>query len=673
MRDLDPNARALLDEVRRFYEEAEPTHLYYRRSFSRLYQLWRSYRGLRSEALAATNSDQVRDVMAEARAGFGEPLFIPMVFGIVETTVPRMLSTEPRLLVTPDDPKSEDNVDGMKLMVDRQQHKTKFALAAQTVAKSGLTYGLGVGKTTWVTTTKRTPVLTQQLRPQLDPQSGQPVTQLVPVVDPATGMPRPDPSNPAMPLMEAKPVLVPTWVPSAPQDQVKYSGPIFEGLDVFDWIWDPDGYNAETNRRCIHRLWLTDEECAARFDSGVWQLPAGWTLEDALRSGSRTRKDEVWADRLAASGVDVVRGSERQIHEVWEYWGPTTKPTVILDQVAPVAHGDTPYWHGEKPFQLFQPTEAMHEMVGVGEIEPVEDLQREMNVLRTQRRDNAALVLQRPFAYFDGYLDPEQIEFAPGKFWPMDGPPSELIFPVPLQDIPFSSYREEESLQADASRAVGLSDSVMGGDDQGAPETATGVQMVHAAAGLRIQHKTRRFEVMTVGPACEQWVALNQQHVVEERVVAGPPKPGEGDREYSWYRLGPNELAGSFSIEAEGGSMAPQNEAVKLNEAVQTYTMLRPDPLVDPRKLLLDVFRALGKANPESFLAPEMPQIDPRALDLVRDTLAEQHGVDPHEFEALVMEAMDQVENGAQDQTFGSVGDQVPESRAAPTPQMQPA
>lgn len=672
MQDLSPELRALKEEVCRFYDEAEPTHLYYRRQFSRLYQLWRSYRGLRAEALQATSRDQVRDVLNEARAGFGEPLFIPMTFGIVETTVPRMLSTEPRLLVTPADPQSEDNVNGMKLMVDRQQHKTRFTLASQTVAKSGLVYGLGIGKTTWLTTTKRTPVLTQQLRPQLD-ASGAPVMQMVPVIDPATQMPVPDPAQPGRPLLEAKPVLVPTWVPSAPQDQVKYSGPIFEGLDVFDFIWDPDGYNAETNRRCIHRLWLTDDECAARFESGVWQLPEGWTLEDALRSGSRSRKDEVWADRLSATGLDARRTSERELHEVWEFWRPTSEPTVVLDREVPVAHGPAPFWHGDKPFQFFQPTEVMHEMVGIGEIEPIEDLQREMNVLRTQRRDNAALVLQRPFAYFDGYLDPDQIDFAPGKFWPMDGPPSELIFPVPLQDIPFSSYREEESMNADASRAVGLSDSVMGGEDAGAPETATGVQMVHAAAGLRISHKTRRFEVMTVGPACEQWVSLNQQHVIEERIVAGPPKPGEGDREYSWYRLGPNELAGSFDIECEGGSMAPQNDAVKLNEAVQTYSTVGPDPLVDRRRLLEDFFTALGKKNPQSYLLPEMPMIDPRALDLVRDTLAAEHAVDPNEFEALVMEAMDQVDQGAQDQTFGSVGDQVPESRATPAPQMQPA
>jgi hypothetical protein len=670
MRDLSDEAQARLNEVKKFYADAEPTHLHYRRSFSRLYRLWRSYRGMRADALKATSKSDVDDVLNSARAGFGAPLFIPMVFGIVETTVPRMLSTEPHLVVTPADPQSEDNVDGMKLIVNRQQHDTRFVLSAQTVGKSGLIYGIGWGKTTWIEEKKTTPVLEQKLMPVLDPQSNAPLTELQPVIDEATQMPVADPQNPGQPLMQPQPVMAPQWVPSAPREQIKYAGPTFESIDIFDAIWDADAYDARTLGGFIHRSWMTDATCKAMFEGGEWRLPEGWTVEDALRSGGRSRKDEVWSDRMAAQGINTAKNSEREIHEVWEFWGPRGV-TVVLDQEVPVAWQDGyPYWHGEKPFQPYRPTEVPHEMVGIGEIEPVEDLQREMNVLRTQRRDNAALVLQRPFAYFDGFLDPDQIDFSPGAFWPMDGPPQELIFPVPLQDIPFSSYREEESLNADASRAVGLSDSVMGGDDQGAPETATGVQMVHAAAGLRVQFKTRRFEIETVGSVCEQWVALNQQHVIEERVVPGPPKPGEGDREYSWYPIGPAELAGSFAIECEGGSMSPQNDAVKLNEAVQTYTMLRPDPLVDPRKLLVDVFKALGKKNPEAFLAPEMPMIDPRALDLVRDTLAAEQGVDPQEFEAMVMEAMDQVEQGAQDPTFGSVGDQVPQSREAPQPSM---
>lgn len=659
--DISPEMRSLLEEAVEFESCTRSQHEYHRRRFEKFYKMYRSYKGLRADFTRAESGRDVGDILQSARAGFGTDLFIPMVFGIVETTLPRMLGENPRLLVTPGDPDSEDNVDGMKLMVNRQQERRDFPLASQSVAKSGLQYGLGVGKTPWIRETKHAPVLQQMQVAAIDPQTQQPAMQPVQVQDPQTG---------AMVVVQ-QPVMTLQWVPSEERvEQVKYEGPTFEACDIFDWIWDPDAYDMRTLERCIDRRWRSDRYCKAMFDSKAWVLPEGWTLEDALRGGSRSKRDEVWGDRMAAIGEPRADSREREIHEVWEYWGSDDQVIVVLDRQLVVASGPRPYWHGEMPFQIYRPTEVLHEMVGIGEIEAVEDLQLEINTLRSQRRDNAALVLQRPFAYYDGFLDPEQIDFGAGKMWPMDGPPSEIFFPIPLQDIPFSSYREEDSLKADADRASGLSDTVMGGSDGGAPETATGLQMVHTAAGIRIQFKTSRFERETVKSCCRQWVALNQQYVVSERVEPGPPKPGEGDREFSWYKLGPAELAGSFAIEPEGGSMSPQNEVVRQQQAVAEYTLLRPDPLINPIKVVTETLTKLGKKNPEAWLAPQMPMVDPRALDLVRDTLAAEQGVDPAEFDALVQEAEQEVMAGATDQTFGSVGDQVPESRQAPAPPM---
>lgn len=668
-RGLDDETAALLERVEKFHSQAEPTHEHYRRQFTKYYKMWRSYRGMRSKALEATSRADKDDVVQAARAGFGTPLFIPLGFGVVETVIPRMLSTEPRPQVTPRDPESEGNIDNIKLMVAAQQHDTMFSLSAQTVAKWGAVVGLGVGKTTWAVETKVSPVLEQRLVPQLDPQSGAPVMEPQPVVDPASGTFVEDPNMPGQPLIEPQPVMVPAWVPSEPREQVKYAGPRFDAVDPFDWIWDPDAYSMQTLGEQIHRQWRTDEYCKHMFETEAWKLPEGWTLEDALRGGGRSKRDEVWGDRLATAGIGQAEQREREIHEVWEYWS-ADKVIVVLDRHLPVASGPPGaiYWHGDAPFQLFRPTEVMHEMVGIGEIEAIEDLQLEMNEMRTQRRDNAMLVMQRPFAYFEGFLDPKDMDFSAAAFWPMSGPPSEILFPIPLQDIPFSSYRESEEMKADADRASGISDTVMGGADTGAPETATGVQMVQAAAGARIAFKTRRFEMECVTESCRQWVALDQQHVIEERVVPGPPKPGEGDREYSWYTLGPEELAGNFAIECEGGSMSPQNDVADQQEATGLYQLLGPDPLVDRRKLVVRVLEKFGIRNAEAWLLPEMPMIDPRALDLVRETLAAERGVDPGEFDALVAEAMQELEGGASDQTFGSVGDQVPQSRESAGP-----
>jgi hypothetical protein len=107
---------------------------------------------------------------------------------------------------------------------------------------------------------------------------------------------------------------------------------------------------------------------------------------------------------MAAAGYTQTDKRAGHVHECWEFHDGARVIT-ILDKTMPVQAGPCPYWHGEIPFQVYRPTNVLHEMVGIGEAEAIEDLQDEMNELRTQRRDNAQLVVQRPFAYFDGLRD----------------------------------------------------------------------------------------------------------------------------------------------------------------------------------------------------------------------------------------------------------------------------
>jgi hypothetical protein len=48
------------------------------------------------------------------------------------------------------------------------------------------------------------------------------------------------------------------------------------------------------------------------------------------------------------------------------------------------------------PFQVYRPTPLQGQMVGIGDLEPLEHLQRELDTLRSQRRDGATLALAAP-------------------------------------------------------------------------------------------------------------------------------------------------------------------------------------------------------------------------------------------------------------------------------------
>jgi hypothetical protein len=586
-----------LDLTLKRWGEAEPRHTHHTKRWEHFYGLYRSFKDTKRQYMAAKTRRDVDEVLREARAGFGADLFIPYVFSTIETIVPRMLSNNPTLRVDPADPLSEDNVDAMKLIVTQQQDRTKFAIGAQDVVKLGCIYGLGPAKTCWHRDTINAPVL-----------------------EPAE-----------YPSPEKK------WVVGPSQERVIYEGPRMEPVDPFDFVWDPYGWDMRTIGYLFHRTWRDEEYVRRMVEQGTWKLPRGWKIEDLLGGGSRSKRDDVWGGRLEMQGMPRAEEREREIHEVWEYHDGNQVITVI-DRHCVVQMGQNPYWRVRMPFQIYRPTRLPHEMVGIGEPEAMEDLQEEMNQLRRGRRDNAALVMQRPFAYMDGMLTPSQIQFGPAAMWPVDGNPSEVIFPIPLQDLPFSSYREEDNLKADIERVTGIDDSSSGVG--GAEQTATGVQLVQAAANIRIQNKAKLFETETAKECCEQWVALNQQHIIEDVDVPGPPKPDEGDREFSWYRLGPAELAGTFAIEPEAGSMSPQNDVAKKQNAqifMQTFAPMQG--ITDPRKIAQHGLTEFGVRNPENYLVPEMPKLDPRILDLIGQTLMQEGRVAPDEFQALVQEA----------------------------------
>jgi hypothetical protein len=589
-----------LDVVTKAFGEAEPRHNHYKKKWEHFYRLYRSYKDVKHQyRSAAGNRRDVDDVLREARAGFGADLFIPYVFSVIETVVPRMLSNNPTLLVTPADPDSEDNVDTMKLVVDRQQSQTNFVLAAQDIVKQGCMYGLGLANTGWARDVRNAPVLE---RPMAQTTDG------------------------------------PAWVVGRARERVLYEGPRARAWDPFDGFWDPYGVDADTIGYFIFRTWR-DERYVRQMLKGAdspWKLPKGWKLDDVLSAGSRSKYDEAWSARLAAGGLDNAQQREREIHEVWEFHDGEQVITV-LDRAIPVQSGANPNWHGEIPVSIYRPTRLPNEFVGIGEVEPLEDLQLEMNELRTGRRNNAALAMQRPIAYMDGMLTPSQVQFAPGMMWPVDGDPNQLLKMIEVPDVPFSSYREDDALKADIERVSGIDDSSAGVG--GADQTATGVQLVQAAANVRIKNKSMLFEKECARRVCEQWVALDQQYIVSEVTIAGPPKPDEGDRQFSWYRIGPAELAGTFAIEPDAGSMSPQNEIAKKQAAQQFLQTFMIPGVTDPRAIVLHALQEWDIRGPETFLLPQTPQIPPEVVDRIGEILIQEGRVAPDEFQALVQEA----------------------------------
>jgi hypothetical protein len=66
------------------------------------------------------------------------------------------------------------------------------------------------------------------------------------------------------------------------------------------------------------------------------------------------------------------------------------------------------------PFHVYRPTPLQKQMVGIGELEPIEHLQRELDTLRSQRRDAATIALNAGYAYDDAAIEPRTLRTGGG-------------------------------------------------------------------------------------------------------------------------------------------------------------------------------------------------------------------------------------------------------------------
>jgi hypothetical protein len=605
--DLDGEGQALLERVLNLQNDAERRHQNHRRRWEDLYGLYRGHQHFREWYHQASEPDRdtgLRDLKRE----WGAELFIPHSFETVEQVTPRAVSQLPVQPLGPRFDTEPENVENMRMLIEMQRAQIQYELPLQEVAKSGFIYGLGVMK---------------------GPFWRKDVRQGYPTIQEGNRHP---------------------WVQGS-RDRVVFDDPDVEEVDIFDFFWDPFARSMRDCGWVIHRTWRSTDYCMRKLVTGGWSNPFGFPPSELMFDSANHRFDEAHRQRLQAAGhAQGLEGSGRNdVHEVWEFHDGGRKVVTILDRKAPVEVADAPAWHGELPFQAFRPTtSAVRELVGIGEIEPIRDLQIEMNTLRSQRRDNATLVLQRTFAYADGFVDPDQIRFGPGLAIPVNGDPRDLLFPIPVQDIPNSGYQEEAQLLADIERVTGLMEP---GTSQS--ETATGAQIIHQAGSVRIQNKARRLMAEVVTPQTNQMVLLNQQHIASERQMwqeeQNPAQPGVRGAKWRQIQLGPAELAGDmFALPVDDASTMPDNVAQDREDGMRLWNAFANNQHVDQRELARRVAKLMGVKQPDRLLAPEN-RVPPGLVDILV-----QNGIVDEETMQKALEHAFEVEQGEQGEAQGA-------------------
>lgn len=565
-----------------------------REKFNRFNTQYRGFKGFRAEWVKATPNDRDGMVLA-AEEKWGAGLHIPMSFRTIETIVPRAIANMPKILILPRDEQFRKNAETMRLLIDAQQNQISIDLPLQAVMRSGRINGLGVSKDYWrtETTTRR-----RMERDALEPSK---------------------------------------YVLGPPKAVTTFDDPMFEDVDVFDFMWDPFGSDMRTCEWAMHRRWMSTAAVLQRVTSKTWATPSAQKLnEEKIRTLGVSSKfyDQVWEHRMAESGLSTFRAARfgEHPHELLEFHDGE-RVLSVLDRQVLVQDGENPT--GEKPFSIHRPTPLNKEFVGIGDLEPIEHLQRELDTLRSQRRDSATMALARGYAFDGAAIERDDLEFGPNAAIEVsNATPRDAIMGLPLNEVPGSGYQEEQAIMANLEAIPGMADA-LNNQPGGGEGTATEATLSQAALGRRIQLSARRFEEEIIRPTARRWVGLNQAHIQENR----PDLliPGQGGQEElpegQWRRfpVGPGELEGDFEIEPDGGAMAERNIPQDRADGQFIMSQLAHDFYVNPTKARLRVMELYGFKHPQSWLRSPEPSVPQSLLRMLMAA-----GVDP----ALLMQAV---------------------------------
>ena len=567
----------------------------------RCMRFYRQYRGFRQfqDFWTKAGPNDRDGLLADAKKTWGAHLHIPLSFRTIETIVPKAIANAPKLLVSPRDEQWRKNLEAVRLLLDRQQDQIDIDLPFQAVMRAGHMYGLGVGKTYW----RKEVVNRRKMVPRIF-ALGHRVGKLT--------------------------------------AEVTFDDPMFEDVDVFDFMWDVYGSDLRTCEWTAHRVWMSTAAVIKRTEEGVWNTQSAKTLTpDVIRGlgGNGQRYDDIWRERMEVSGFHnyshTVRGE--QPHELIEMHDGERVLTVLDRQIL-VQDAENPAC-GEMPFQIYRPTPLGKQFVGIGSLEPLEHLQRELDTLRSQRRDAATIALCAGYAFDDGIVNEEDLVFGPGAAIRVNGNPAEALMPLQVRDVPGSGYQEEAAIRTDIEAVSGMADA-LDPSQGGQSSTATEANLVQASLGRRIELGSRRFEIEVVRSVARNFLALDQRMITDDRPALMIPEEGQTSEEAyntgTWksYPIGPGELMGEYEIMAEGGSMAARNIPQDRADASQLMNMFAHSWYINPTKPLERALELMGVKHPKAWMKAQEPPIPAMALSMLK--LA---GVDPQLIEQAVMKA----------------------------------
>lgn len=529
----------VLNKVVTDYNEAEQSRGTREGKWQIWYKLYRSYA-------------EKRDT-GDKRAN----LFIPYVYSIVETVVPRLIATvfssRPYIGVLPVKEEAIENAKDMENLIDYQlTQKIGIIGVATSWFKEALIYGTSILKVGWEYEEDEVWVDEPLIELFGFPVGSRRVKKVQPVKD----------------------------------------DPLVEHIDLWDFYIDPRAKDIDEADYCIHKVFRDVRYLKRMEEQGLYKNidevvkvnkeGAGSWYEEGVGT---TAFETGMNSRLGLIGMQSIDKPSSKI-EILEYW-TDDRVIAVANRSVVIRNDENPYHHRKKPFVRLVDVLVPHEFYGIGEIEPIEDLQYELNSLRNQRMDNINILINRMWKVIRGAdIDAKQLVSRPGGIIEVDD--MDDVQEIQMTDTSGNAIENViEMVRRDMDNADGVYDYARG-ETTDRRETATTASLLSQAANERFNLKVKLIEDLGMRRLGVLLTQLNQQYIDTEKAIRILGQDG-----MDFYTLSPENIRGQFDIMPLGSSVEPiTNKENKLQSYINLYTILKDSPYVNHPEIIKKILEA---------------------------------------------------------------------------------
>ena len=384
--------------------------------------------------------------------------------------------------------------------------------------------------------------------------------------------------------------------------------PTLNRISPLDVVVNPNAVHPSTMRWVAQRSWrpVADVRADKRYAKSVRRAVTGKTSQEVDEEGSLAPSDDQGDD--GQPYVEVI--------ELWDYHS-RQEMVFLADQTATSAKREKflipprPFTHSfGAPLKMLRGYEVPDQFYPLGELEPIEQLQQELNLTRTQMM-SARAAMGRKYLYATSVFSSEEAENAlrsteDNVFVPFDGNIHEMGGAVlPFPHIPQQSdmYAMSEVILQDMDRVSGVSEFMRGQESQ-IRRTATEMAMMQDAqtskAAWKLSTVTRYLSALAEMLIKTMQVSMEGSMPIRLGSVRGA----------AWSRVERDMIEGQFMFTVKAGSTQPTNEAYRKQEATQFVEgsqMLIQLGVLNPMKIAEYWLNAHGITDISEFVVDPTP------------------------------------------------------------------